>query len=640
MYIRSVLGLAAISIVASFFLGFRLNLRPTMPGLDSSFVWAFNYAAVEGLSWGKDFISTYGPYGYIVSTVDLGDLALKRIILDILLVCGSGLTAAIFVHKSSSLRLVGKIILALTLIYVMSMQLAEYKWFSLFLLILLLGVNLPLRSGLVVFAIAGMLTGFYLLTKLSLGFGSLMILVVACLLAQRPKAIAYKSVISICSMMISFLISWIVYGSSILDIASYLITGWEITKGYSAAMSLELPYWWTGVVSFMLFLVLVILWILKQGDRRSLLSMILLLASLFIVWKHSIVRQDGHVLNLTFFGVFVIAVLIIHALPATRVRIMVPFIGLLLVLLFAISLSNPIPWKLLANDSIHPIASISAMLKPVVGLKEYRQGLAKISDEGLQKRVLPDSIRVAISDSPVDIYPWEISYVPANNLTWKNRPLPASFSTYTPVLDNMNASFFESTARRPQFLLWHHENGIYSIDGRHLFFDEPRTLRTILNYYDIVMDDSNVSLLRVRKSVRFASPHHIGTVTVPWHTWISVPKVNGLLTAEVSSRPTIAMRLINAVFRQNPIYISLRFVNGVETTYRIVPDNMISGLWINPFPVTVEQLRTLLSDGIAQQVVAIRFSGGFASKPSSYLTVSWVQYNLSKPFPVDVVPSM
>jgi len=252
----------------------------------------------------------------------------------------------------------------------------------------------------------------------------------------------------------------------------------------------------------------------------------------------------------------------------------------------------------------------------------YRKGLAQVSESALRKSVLPESIRGVIGGSSVDVYPWEISYVPANGLSWVNRPLPASFSTYTPALDGLNAAFFESNGR-PDYLIWHTDVGVNSIDGRYLLWDEPRTLRAIANYYDLVTADAGILLLRARAHPRFALPQPLVTQQVAWDTWVPVPQTAGVLLAEVSIERSVFMGLLRTLFREGPVRLSLRFSSGEEVRYRLVADNMGGGLWVSPFAATTGELRSLFRGGPAPRVVAIRFSGKSVSRLSRSIIVSW-----------------
>jgi hypothetical protein len=132
---------------------------------------------------------------------------------------------------------------------------------------------------------------------------------------------------------------------------------------------------------------------------------------------------------------------------------------------------NPVAFRGLTN------------LSRLAGLSAYRAHVQMLSTDALRRARLPGSMRRIIGEASVDVYPWNASYVRANQLTWVNRPLPASFNAYTPALDVLNATFFRSD-RRPAFLIWHSSlGGLLSIDDRHLFWDEPRTLQAIVDHY-------------------------------------------------------------------------------------------------------------------------------------------------------------
>ncbi|MBK8674733.1 MAG: hypothetical protein IPN93_17615 [Bacteroidetes bacterium] len=66
-------------------------------------------------------------------------------------------------------------------------------------------------------------------------------------------------------------------------------------------------------------------------------------------------------------------------------------------------------------------------------------GLAKYySFQNIQGNVLPIEIREKIGEKTIDFYPWELSYVPANNLNWKPRTTLQSGS-YSSWMDGESA---------------------------------------------------------------------------------------------------------------------------------------------------------------------------------------------------------
>lgn len=627
---RSFRRLMAFSIVASISMGFALGIEPIIPGLDPSFTYAYNYAAARGLRWGREFISTYGPYCYLIHAVDMADLVERRIVSDLLLAVASGIAAAAYLQSIPGLRPAARLGLAIALVYAISAQGKENGWFALFLLVLLIGLHArEQQRSLTAYAIAGALAGLYVLMKFSLGFGAAITLIIGNVLAPRPMLAVYRLAVSVPAAAIGFLIGWTAYGGALSGIGAYLATGWEISYGYSSAMSLAPHGWQIEVMGFLVWFALMMIWVVAQRTPRNLLTLAGLGFPLFVVWKHSIVRQYGHVFLLVTFGILVIVLLLAEASSVWRWKRTLPIAAALLVLL-------TIPWFNAETDRSYAVDQLKKRLagplefpglKALADLRHlsvYRAELTRTSEPALRKSVLPESMRAVIGGSSVDVYPWDISYVPANGLSWVNRPLPASFSTYTPALDRLNAAFFESEVR-PDYLIWHTDVGVNSIDGRYLFWDEPQTLRAIVNYYDVVMAEPRVFLLRGRTQPRFAAPQPITTLTVPWNAWTPVPQTDGVILADASFTRRLSIRMIRTLFREDPVRMSLRFSDGDEVTYRLVPDNMEGGLWISPHAATVDELRSLFHGGPARRVTAIRFSGGVVSRFSPSIVVSWSQ---------------
>src|SRR5678815_3832303 len=77
--------LLAVSVCASILLGLDFSIAPVLPNLDSSYAFAFSHAATHHLRWGSDFISTFGPFGCVITTMDLGGLVWARLVSSLVL---------------------------------------------------------------------------------------------------------------------------------------------------------------------------------------------------------------------------------------------------------------------------------------------------------------------------------------------------------------------------------------------------------------------------------------------------------------------------------------------------------------------------------------------------------------------------
>lgn len=637
---RSFGVLTALSLLAVIAMGYRFAILPIAPGIDSLFAYACNHASATGLAWGREFVSTCGPYGYLILSMDVGNLLTRTITFNLLLVVGTGLAIAAYVQSVPGLQAGARVALAIVLAYTVSLQGAEYRWLALFLLVILTGVHRPDRVGLVAFSLAGILAGFYLLVKFSLGLNALMTLAGACVLARPLNTVGTRLAVAVPAAAGGFLVGWLAYAGGVAGISAYLTTGWAVGTGYSAAMSLAPEQGWIGAASFLLWFALIALWVVRRPGLESRLILAVLALPLFSAWKHSIVRQDVHVMILVTFGVFVIAVLLTEAATVRPWRQTVPIAGLLIVPL-AGPWFNAAPAGLDAMRSLGEVALAPLRLRGATELARlgqlstYRQAITRESDAYLAQHVLPPPIRTMIGESSVDVYPWRVFFMPANALTRATRPVPFSYNAYTPTLDGIDAAFLASRAR-PTHLLWHatFEGGVKSIDGRYLLWDEPRTIRAIIDSYDIVAADPAVMLLRARPGPRFGPPQPIGTVGVTWNTWTPVPKGGGVLLASVTFESSVVVPIVRTVFREEPVFLSVRFAGGETATYRVVPDNMKSGLWLSPFVVTLEELRALFQSGVGRQVEAVRFTAGHVLTASSAVRVSWLDLPLLGAGPV------
>jgi hypothetical protein len=222
---------------------FSFSIIPTTPNLDPSFVYSFNHAAARGLTWGREFISTYGPYGYLISTVDIGNLVASRIVFALLLAVATGLAVAGYVRSVPCQGRTGGVVMIFVLVYSVSIQGPDYQWFALFLLFLT-GFLARDRFGLVAYALAGLVAGVFMLIKLSLGQGAFVTLLAGCLALSRLRLAAFRLVVAIGTGLAGFLTSWIAVGGALSTVGTYVATGWEISNGYSSAMSLEPDHWW------------------------------------------------------------------------------------------------------------------------------------------------------------------------------------------------------------------------------------------------------------------------------------------------------------------------------------------------------------------------------------------------------------
>ena len=631
---------ATLSVLVLLCLSRGFEIDPIRGGLDPSFIYAFNYATAHHFSWGDDFVSTFGPFGFYLSTLDLANLPALKVSLALLLAGGAGVATALVVWRETDLPVGLRFVSLGLLLYTFAIQVLEYQLVAFLVLLLLFAVREKSTKGLIAFGSAGLLAGFCMLIKFSLGFGALLTVIV-CLPADRLRLTLSRVGVALAGALAGLLGGWQLYWGSPRGLSRFLRSGWDIAEGYSSAMSTAPDNWRIGVGGFVVWIVLLVAWVVSWRSSRPLRSLAILAMPLFVAWKHSVVRQDIHVKILVLFGLFVMAILLLDAAVLGRWRralpVVVPLVALLIIPWYSLPVAlleltrrapaGPCPVNTLGGNFSQPLRLCGLRgLVAWVDAAAMRSRLDAETRAGLSQDLLPASMRTRIGNAAVDVYPWEIAYVPANGLVWANRPLPASFSAYTPTLDGLNAAFFES-GRRPPYLIWHTSPStnapILSIDGRYLLWDEPRTLRTILDRYDLVEVARGLLLLQSRSRPRFAGLGAIRQDVVGWNTWLNVPTAPGVLLAHASIKPRVLARALRTLFRENTVFVSLRFSSGEEARIRIVPKSAAAGFWVNPFAYTVEELPRLLAQGQGRTVVAIRFDIGRLARFYEPVEVTW-----------------
>ena len=216
-----------------------------------------------------------------------------------------------------------------------------------------------------------------------------------------------------------------------------------------------------------------------------------------------------------------------------------------------------------------------------------RQSLDNLQANKLEKEVIN-----TIGKGSVDTYPWETTYIAANNLNWRPRPVFQSYAAYTPWLDRKNAEFLNS-GKAPRFIIWqlnHPAGEVGSIDGRYLLNDEPLTIFQILNHYNVIHKDKKMALFERSLSHNLKEPKTLYTTYAKWNEWINVPSVeNGIIRASIKlhRRPSGSFKRV--LYKEEEGFISYRLQNRRIIKCRLVLDNAVSGVWINPFIVKISK---------------------------------------------------
>lgn len=367
------------------------------------------------------------------------------------------------------------------------------------------------------------------------------------------------------------------------SLINYLKNSLEISSGYSSAMSIEGIKFLVALAISDFFLIIWLMFIVaKEGSLNLSLSLFFVL---FLSFKHGFVRQDGHVVIFAIVVPLITSLLILKISRFRYQKISYYFYAYILIPSLLIFLLY-IPGKNEA-EKLMPSRVIDNLFS-LVDLKKIQLKIEKETTNNLANVQLTDKVKNLVNEKPIDIIPWEISLVPANQLNWKPRPIFQSYSAYTAALDNIN---FDSLSKKERdYLLYQ----FLSIDERHPFFDEPKTFYYVFCNYepsaeipDFIKTPklSNIALLEKRKVSR-CSPTSLSEISsIPWNTPHSIEASNGaIIRANVNFQYSLVGKIYKNLFRAPPVMMKINYVDGSQKTYRIIPENSENGVIVSHLP--------------------------------------------------------
>ncbi len=572
--------------------------------IDPSFNYAVNNAAASGEAFGSQFISTYGPLGYLVSNYlpqNVHKVMASLAVYVLLLGIGAYVFARLYVKDPKARWLA-----AAVTVYVLSMGNSlepEWGYLSLFLLYCFIYMKLAGRKRLWLLTALSAAGGVFLLTKFTLGFAALLTLIILCLLTDDGRVVkrAARAVYAVAVYAVVFLA--LGHHLGITNFAMYIRTGLIESNNFSGAMSLYSEQTAYGTIITALALLGILVWPLLHG-RRAFLRYLFLAPSLLVIWKYAVVRQDAHLLRLLMVAIPVACLMYVSWNNRTRRdrQVLCLIIGFSVLAVWGNDLPLSGGGSSLLSVIGSPVANIEQNnFVEYFNVAKQDSQWSEYSAAGLGGAALPSSMRQQIGRGSVDVFPWETSIIAANNLKWDNRPSPFSFETYDPYLDNLNSNFFESGAA-PQYIVWHYTglSGVDGVDGRHVLWDEPKTFRTMLSRYTLV--DSSDSFMLLKKNAAAVPTPALNQIVsldpVPaTGKWVTLKPYqrDKPLFVRTMIKQTVADKLQTELIRGNTYFLTIQYADGTQNEYRLIPENTGQGILINGLPNTWDGLVQFVS---------------------------------------------
>jgi hypothetical protein len=453
--------------------------------LEGSWIMACNYAFARGLVFGRDFIFTYGPLGFLSTRnpqfVSIGWF----LIADLFMVGGVFWFVRRYVISGPT-----SFLIAFCSVFFLRSSNYSQVMFVLFIIYNLVNIKNNCRSyfGLWYAAASGVLLFFI---KLNYGLVSLFFMgITALLLVRRPRLLAaYAGVLIVVFPLLCYLLH--------VDFFAYISNGIrEITPFDEAGYRRIDPHtreFCSAVVLGFVCLAFAVrhLWLcVKQRRVHQLLYGMTIALAYLLMYKNGFTRSDDqhHIYFFSGIPLFFLAIAMLeeHITNAAA--------KLLVVAVIIITGAN-MSLMQIDNDPHRVIPYLKAYLSP--GL--YLSGVFHSSPPSYP-RALPPDVRARLGNATTDVLDWQSDLLAGDSINYDPRPLCQSFMAYTHELDSINAAHF-FREDRPRYILAQK----FSIDSRYYFWDESYTSALIhLNYdYDRAFSTDGSDPFKTSKAENF-----------------------------------------------------------------------------------------------------------------------------------------
>ena len=404
-------------------------------------------------------------------------------------------------------------------------------------------------------------------------------------------------------------------GGSLVECREFIIAGFQLAGGYSAAMGLgpATSAGWTVVIGTGCIVLLLPIWLslrLHPADRRQCaLTMLFFWGLLFITWKSCFVRYHagripvflGSVLPLLVYGFIARAETAVvtnsrshwqsqwhtftRVVGAVCRRLTGPAMLVSVVCVISagtIELVRPLSVSSVLTGLIEPpqdqLLAIAASAKD----PDWRQRLHEI-----QLAEIREANPIPEIDGTVDVFPSKLIVAFAHGLQLQPRPVLQSYAAFTPALIERDSRHFSGPTAPDNVLL-----SIGQIDGRLPTMEDSRAWLELLTSYDLT--DSSCDWLRLsrreHRGVALA-PEPVLRKTVTWGEAVNPPEeLHGPVWCRLSINPSLTGRLASVAYRMPEIRLQVRDEENSVRLFRLIPGAAESGFLISPLIETRDDL--------------------------------------------------
>jgi len=571
-------------------------------GLDKSYIWALNWLFVHDYNTLVNLIYPIGPLGFFkIPTVEGNNFLIAFFFYTFLKLSFIALLLKLDSFINSK-RKIFSVVLVMIVSYFADLDL------------LIIGSSFVLvyfsirKQNLAYYLLAAIIASLGLFIKSSIGISALSMVFIMPFVSFYLHKNKKQLLIQVSVVLGIFVLMGLLVFKDLNLFLSFLYGIIKLSSSYSESLSLHPENNW--VVLSLFILTLAIIPVLNK-DKKVSIVFLLLLFPLFVAWKHSMSREDfHHYYKLISFVIVFIGILIIISSKKNRFLLY----GLpLSVLLLYFNMTNLPDYKSLKIE----ISGINNFLEPLLDNNTFEKKYRNISEKNISQNKLNVQTKESIGRSTIDVYPWDLSYIAANNLNWKNRQTLEVGASTSQWVSAKAAQSYSGNDDSLEFVLFHLTKNKYqgwfgSLDGRYILNDEPLLIFNLLNNYSIIEKEPTFLLFKKNKSQNFSEQILSEEQIVEFGKWVDIPdSENEIIRLKAYSEKSFAGKLKTFLFKGEEYFIDYLFEDGKTLTFRYITATAVDGLWCSPF------IQNPFSDVVEQDVIKVRLrnsSSLFVSK--------------------------
>ena len=570
--------------------------------IDNSWMMGLQWAIEKNVTFGKEYIFTFGPLGFLFTRSPVGISRLYLLLFDLFIYANILFILHYAVKKIQSVL---TLIFCLLPILALSVSLMFGENGFVLLLISLFWLNHALShrsmwSLLVPSFITVLL--FYFKANLSL-IGTVFFygyLIYYLFLEKENKIgkILIGLIIPCVIVLLSFPLN--------TDLPGYIRASLSFIDGYNDAMNIGIgEYRFCTLIAIVTVFVCLFLFYTKDFKKNIPLIFSYCIFS-YVLFKQSFVRSDLHII--TFFSI----------LPA--------FISITALFFEKHSFSLKTILVSVSLISFAVVFSVGGYPSPL-NKSAYLTGFfaapdTKKSEENAALFALPPEILEIIGEKSVDILNWAIIFPYTNHLNYNPRPVVQSYAAYTPYLMNLNDEKYAGDTA-PEFIIVFNT----SIDNRYAFSDDQKAkLRLITDYQCVstfkVRDQDFLLFKRKPKNaVLDISPPTAESVKLGEEYFLKDPNKSYFIKMDVEYSPL--GKAIRFAYKPFLFWINFTLEDGTVFRHRVVVPAYRDGVLINPYIEDASDLFNFVTGAPAERkkIKSFRFETSSSTAILNYVAV-------------------